>query len=551
MARRKLTLGAAALVLAGCSNDLKVTPLDPDSSAPATGVVYSLPFARYKISVTRTFRSCEVKGAGASFEFDFSFSAAQIFEPDPVHTYTIDTRSLSDWLKSSEFSWELHENGMLKTVGVSAQDKTGEVITNAVTGATKIAQSVLTASAIGALSMMQKKDPIENLIACDPGINNLRASLPVLRRNVNTAKDQLEADVNRLKAMTDTIGAFGKAPIDAIQREAFDQAKQVARSAERLTATSNALKNALDKLSIVNTFIWPDDGRTFVGEDASFNANELKRWLLQNTRTRKAAVEALNLQHKSIIEMRILPLSGLSVLSRKAIEDSSTPGKPDLPTSTVGLEYEGIRYRRAVPGLLEVRACSEVDDPSAQSDQSKSNADPRRATDTNTPTNSAGPAKPTTFSCPSAKLKKTTLAEGPVPQLGRLMLIPFHNSPFQDNALDLTFGADGTMVSGKYQEKAARAVAATSTLKDAAGILLQAAKELPLTKSQAELAELEAETKVLQARDEAKRALEPTGFEENDRAIAIMKSDTSLLEAEIAKLKAQKALDELKKVSSE
>jgi hypothetical protein len=141
-------------------------------------------------------------------------------------------------------------------------------------------------------------------------------------------------------------------------------------------------------------------------------------------------------------------------------------------------------------------------------------------------------------------------AEEQVPQLGRLMLLPFSNGPFQNNILEASFNENGTLESARYGERASRAEAISAT---AAQIAAQAgpaidaignARNAGLTR---QAANLQAQSAVASADLELRNrraalTIDPNSQEERTRRL--LGADTTLREAERANIEARIALEQ-------
>ena len=475
------------LALVGACAGLEVSQIDPVERNPVKGISYSLPFATYRISVVRTVTDCDIDANGGMvLKFDVSAAAQQFLARDPAHSYVIDSESLSNWFKTSELSWELHDNGMLKSIGGKAQDKTSEFITSVVGTAFKVAQTAAIA-AIGA-------DPKAQV--CGPMLTRLKQRDALERIVANVTRD-VEAAKARYKAMSDVLGTIGSDGMKAHQNQLYALAMRIV---DRQIASEQAqaqLTELIKKLTITHTFMWPPDGSDLKGEESMSPAALKKLGGDPNSAT------SLDLG----VKLRILPRGE----SDKVV---SGPGEKFLDAKVAG-PIAGIRYRPPMEGYIEISLCSVAG----------SKLERR----------------------PCAAPQTLKVADGPIPQLGRVHVIPFTNGIFQDNALELNFAATGALESGKYNENAARALVAAQTAGKVVDAVQQGIKDLALAGPSAELALLQKQKEVLTARKElnnAKDALRPKGTEEDAEQAAIVQSNTTLLNARKANLEAQLALEE-------
>jgi hypothetical protein len=151
--------------------------------------------------------------------------------------------------------------------------------------------------------------------------------------------------------------------------------------------------------------------------------------------------------------------------------------------------------------------------------------------------------------CPKEKLYVNTTAEGPVPQLGPLMLIPFNNGAFQSNTIKLAFTNDGNLQSASVAEHVSGAEVASDTFNQVATNLLQGVKDIRTGGLDAKTAMLKAKTGQLQAQKDynaATIALQASPTADTDRQKAILDSDTALKDALRANIEAEVALEKAK-----
>ncbi len=500
---RGATLLVVMSLLLGCT-ELEVNRLAAGTPTPAKGYSYSLPFARYKISIVRTLLDCS--DSQQKLLFDIGATVTTVFEPDPAQTFTIDNESLVHAFKTSELSIERFENQMLKSIGGTSTDETGKVIVNSLTGVLKLAQTAI----VGA-SVFEYQDATKTFKAldgapafCNDEILKVAYGIAAMRESLRLSTQNLDVETKRLKLMGDAVGTFGKAPTEAIQNALFEQAQAVAKLQAEVGQKQAQVQKAIEDVSDVETFVWPPDGMTVSELHQHGNAQWAKRFV--KTDAKLAAS----------IQLDLTPLNGL------ALPIDASTGR--LPTIAAGDDLKGIRYRNPVPGALSIRLCNTA---------FVGNRECKEA------------AFSSTQKVETLFVRKT-FADGPVPQFGRLMVIPFENHAFQANSMSATFGADGNLLTAKQAETKSQAEVASDTFNQVAGSLLQASKDLPTagvnaktTALNAKVAELEAQKKL----EAAKLALEPTGVEENSAATAIIASDTALKDAQLKNILASQALE--------
>lgn len=134
----------AALLAGGCTTQIATRP-DLTMTAPngaMIGIPYNLPMLQYKIDVTRTLSACpsrvmmpaEQEAANRQELFvdpTLAFAIKVVAAPRYVRgeTYIVDYRPLSSMLKQTSFEMTTFAGtGNLKTINVSADDKSGDVL---------------------------------------------------------------------------------------------------------------------------------------------------------------------------------------------------------------------------------------------------------------------------------------------------------------------------------------------------------------------------------------------------------------------------------------
>jgi len=128
----------------------------------------------------------------------------------------------------------------------------------------------------------------------------------------------------------------------------------------------------------------------------------------------------------------------------------------------------------------------------------------------------------------------------PVVQLGFVNVLAFRSRIFGTNAFSADFAVDGSLKAVTYEQKTAPAEVATGAVADATSQLSGVFD--PTTRLQSQTAYL----KALKERKDALEALRDKAPDPVAAEQASLDSDTALINAQIANLKAQIALEELK-----
>ena len=145
--------------------------------------------------------------------------------------------------------------------------------------------------------------------------------------------------------------------------------------------------------------------------------------------------------------------------------------------------------------------------------------------------------------CDKQKRKIAKTIRSKAPQYGPLVLLPFENSAFQNNRLEVAFSVSGLPSKLTFKNKRSAAEAAS-------GAAARIAEQLPALRQQllnADLEKLKRETALLeqeQALQDAKQSIEPSPTADIEAQTALIKAQTDLINAQIAIEEAQRKLDE-------
>lgn len=324
------------------------------------------------------------------------------------------------------------------------------------------------------------------------GVCNSATSLavtdkPRLRGRVEVATKLLNEATTRLEALTAVAVPFGGRADSTTQRELLRAARDVATYKSQLAQETVSYAKVVDQLTITTQLRWPPNGDERTSQLQKLTEEELTQWFTSP-----------DLSSVKPVVFELQASSGLGV---------PAPAQPG--TGTAKAHPEPLRYRVPVKGKLLMHQKSGAED--------------------------------------DVTVKTKLVTEGPVPQLGRIYLLPLQNKAFQNNVLNATFAEDGNLLAAGYIEKSSSAEAASETLAKVAGLLPQAIQDVRLGGAQSEAAEIEAKTKVLEAQAKlqaARDALSPSPTEDAEKKRALLAADSALLDAERAKIVAQYLLDQ-------
>jgi hypothetical protein len=346
-------------------------------------------------------------------------------------------------------------------------------------------------SAIGKIAILSAGAAGDKAQACRSGVTELI----VAADNAEKDLDKKTAVVANLTAMltkrVEVATALGRARTD---QERIELAKQVAAlitAKAEVDVAQKTLEAAEKELTYESKAVWPPDGSTFEGQLlAPLTLKDIEKWGSPNE-------------------------EGLEVLG-------ATTGvwaliKPDGPMAghaicnagdCPGDKTTGLKFRMPRSGRLLL--CSNA----------------------------------------TCEGKGVVIAQDPglFSQLGPVMTLPLRNYPLMNQTVVLTFNEAGqpTKVGYTSQAAAEKLADVANTFVDEYGKVRQARKpktELDLVKEETEL--LEARAKLASA----KKTLEPPS--QQAQAEAALRADTTLLNAELAKLEAQAALDKARALGSQ
>jgi hypothetical protein len=321
--------------------------------------------------------------------------------------------------------------------------------------------------------------------ACAPEVEAALARLPALRAPVKAAQARLERATAELEAITGNAAVIGGRPSAAIQAEILARANAVVARRAELAEATGPYTETLKVVSETQVLAWPKDGNERTHEN-DLGPQTLMRW----------AGSRMAKKDRCLIFFELHPASELAA--------------PQGPGADAGARQGALRYRVPVKGRLEARY------------NGQDCGEPDQAAD------------------------RRTLIEAPVPQLGRIYLLPFENGPFQNNLMNATFSEDGNLVSAGYAEKTAAAETATQTAAQVSAALPQALRSVYLGGTQFQTERNDALTKMLQSEanlEKAREALDPPAASESAERMALLAADTALKQAELANIAATFALE--------
>ncbi len=329
--------------------------------------------------------------------------------------------------------------------------------------------------------------------ACTKEVQEMVAHAAQSQKDIASKTAALTRQTEQLEKLQAVAVALGPTRNAFERREFADQVKTLYKAKDELEKEQKILTKILKELTFTSKVVWPKDGATFSGQIIKpLTLDDVKKWG--------------TLSDAGLAKLR----AGTGVWGLISTDSPSAKhvvcGGMQCSTATPAANATGLKYRLAMPGTFQ--ACS---------NQSCTGDDVELFNDT-----------------------------GMFSQLGPIMTLPLRNYPFMTQTAVLTMNEAGqpTKIGYKSEAGAEKAMDAVNTFVDEYGKVRQARKpqsELDIVKEKTAL--LEAKAKLAAAT----AALEPKPNTAQTTATEALKADTALLEAELAKLKAQAALDDAKK----
>jgi len=474
------------------------------SKTPLEGIDYALPFAQFDIAISTRLKKCATESGWPDLQTTVTASAR--YENDPSKHFLIDYSSLSSWMKTSDFQIKKYDNSqMLKSIGVISEDKTGKVIVNTVGGLINLAHAAVIAGA-GAGG-----EKIDNL--CSADARKYLLDYDTQKASLEKTTDRLDTETKHLKAIIDVIPSLGKEVIPEIQKKIFFHSEQLALLQVQLGNQSKELTATIEKItSPVVKLSWPDSGDELEKKDiiSTPEKEKINDWLLDKIFDKTKTANKIDPNVKKTHSV-FIPIVDTKLVS--VSENTQAPSNKLKSTN-------GIVYRIPVKGKLMVSVCKNFEH------------------------------APGTLAPKCKAMDDQEITSASIPQLGQTFVLPFHNGIFQNNLLNAEFAIDGTLSSFQYTEKSSRAEVASDTFNQVASTILQGTKDIAPLVSKPKLSkaeEIKASTAELQAQadyEKAKLALQPSS--DQDKQLAILASETALLDAQRKRIEAEQALSKAK-----
>lgn len=472
-----LILGS--ITVGGCTKHLRVTPAG-DSVASRSGFAYPLQFTQYSIKVTRRVADCESAGLPTA-EIKAEVVTTNVDDGD--HMYVISSNSLISPMKISnlQIAWE---EGRLKSVNASAEDRTAQIATAVVQGIGKLAMSQL----VGVVGQGNQQPQCNQKTKDNVALAKLKSEeIEGLDKKMAAARLALAQIEAKLVKDPKNQTWLGDLAAKITELEGYDA---------ELTKAKKALTGALEELTVTTTLLWPQNGNEFVSQPNRLTPAQLARWV-DVPAERMASGELEEEVDRAARQERIADrfqvffrIERVGTYGRKPVNGES--GSADTAPAEAGM-----RYRMPASGMLVI--CQES-------------------------------------LCSSTDGKKVILASpSPIQQLGQIFYVPFSSPVFSNGAMNISFDKLGRPVAAGVGRSTASAETAATAFRDIAGeaaTIANSLYETPAERLQRQLAIVKLEKELKDAREAGATPLD------------IVKKETELLRAQQELAQAREALEQ-------
>lgn len=467
---------------------------EPEPARIPEGISYTLPYAQFDIVTERILTACP--GVDGAHEIEFSVTATVTRRFAPGAQVTLSYDALTAPTKTTNFAVTLFDNGMLHTINASAEDRTGPIIENIVTGIGRLQ--------LARLGVAPPPNTENAEIACSGRYANALANLKLFEGVVRTRTTAVRNARTTVQNLESRLVLRGH--LDAAEADALVAARSALRTAQgALEDASDDHDQLLEELTIRSSYSWPNGPRD---TEAVLPLPPAERGFLIDVMGRAAFNDAL------------YPL----IVTLSLGNNASPPPAVTLPSSAAGALY-------ITPAQGVLRVCQQ--NPALPPVVNASGANVCRS--------AAG---------------DTLLVEtrSNLPQFARFAQLSLVNGPFENNSISATFHEDGTLAEAHFVTSRAAAEAASASFAAVANTVqsVEAQRQTALaaaedreqaqaTQARAdELARLQHEQEMLEARI----AIEQTrAGATSETALTQLRARREIAEAEAALARAERERD--------
>lgn len=396
-------------------------------TAALQGVRYSLPMRQYDIEITRALEKCEAQlGKKTADDVKLSMSASVTPRDVAGESFILDYTALSGWTKTTSVAIETYDNGVLKSINASADDRTAEVLSaTAKTGfglagiaggyPLPAGPADFENQTDAQKAWFRAKNKAHMLVCTDQAKDALK--------EIARLKNEVKTEAGKLESLTAKISTLAKRqPVYGLTKDEKERLSALLDEQDDLMATIETLQGQLqkaqDKVRFTSVVQWP---RTVGDEYDNLSADsqallkfaELLKLSYEDTSsnaTQNGCGMFLTLdeciEEKLMASARLIPLTSADTpfaSSDRLVESTSLTGQ------------EGLYIRPPAPGVLLI--CK-----SGLQNCHDRNRDYLYRSD--------------------AEL---------IPQLGHLQFLPFKNEAFRNNVIALSLRTNGTIEKLEYK----------------------------------------------------------------------------------------------------
>ena len=465
--------------LTGCTTHLESGLAKASDPTTRQGIAYFLPVTRFDVDVTWTVTGCTASGP----ELAAKIVTRTATEPDPAALQVIDYTSLDSFTKTSGVKVEFYDNGAIKSINASAEDKTGAIIGHAVSAASKIA--------LAAAGGKSSED------GCRKEVNDALAVVDDLGDKLDTATRRLENAQATLEALTTRLAQTKAGKNASAAAALLKQIDVVEQRKEELQVAQEKLAPALKALTYTRSISFLADDIAAARAGVAIPDKIWKKWLSDS-----AVISAATKQEENAVHLELRSTGNW----QSGVDIEASGASPSAQREA------GIRYRVAVPATLI--GCI---------------ANPCTIADGQVGT----PGTPVGKPMPVRVLSRATT-----------FYLPFASKGFSNGALEAQFAQDGTLTLASYDQKKApgeELFGAIDTAADSVGGVIKgvrAGQKTPLQQTKEETELVQAQNALDLAQQASLKS--PNAAVQDETAAT--EAQTKLLEARVAKAKAELAL---------
>lgn len=474
---------ATAAVLSGCTS-LQTMPDNfrtERRDQALEGIPYALPMRQFDLVATWTVDDCANRPRRPSDTKPPETSIGAELDATPVLTpgerYVVDYSALGSVLKTTDFAIETYPEGTLKSINATADDRSAETLV----ALAKTAASLASWGAGGGDRSPASVPLVEEgakFLAADCSSEALAQLAKVL-----SAQDLVDAETANLKQVTRQVEQLSLAGmLDATKRaELAKQLEALRKSSGALDAATKKLVKARKPLQLSRSSRWPQDfsqggeqsvplspivtpefGALFV--DGAPATEAITRECL----TGYAADDLGACLAKQVeMQVRLEPAYRMADSCRPVVDEpmkfACRTARASGPPVSPGQNYSPEDWSQYQSAKAEWHATTPTDARDHRPDKGLFVRPPELAR--------LVVCRWSAFCDPSGDYVVEVSDWVSVPQLGQLRFLPFTNRMFENNALVLQLGKDGTLEKFQYATKAAiaeRLATAASGIADAA-----------------------------------------------------------------------------------